>query len=161
MNPCPRIRKAVKWGGAAITLTLLVVWIASGWMNTSCALPRHGRVVLRDGRVSFYKPDPKVVWGGDVVSVTGRGVLIREQESDNFKWWVSSDTDSFGLRVAMPLWLPAAAWMFVTLAAWRPEIVARRRARAGRCRGCNYDRTGLAAETVCPECGVCATDPMP
>ncbi len=155
-----RIREGVKWGGAAIALMLLVVWIASGWMNASCALPGHGRVALRNGRLSFYKPDPKVVWDGDVASVTGRVVRIRGQESDNFEWWVSSDTDSLGTWVALPLWLPAGAWMLLTLAAWRPEIVARRRARAGRCLACNYDRAGLAAGVVCPECGGSATDPM-
>ena len=29
----------------------------------------------------------------------------------------------------------------------------RRRSRAGKCPECNYDRTGLAAGAVCPECG--------
>ncbi len=36
--------------------------------------------------------------------------------------------------------------------AWRSS----RRRRRGRCANCNYDRTGLAAGVVCPECGVAA-----
>ena len=31
MKPHPRIRKTIKWGGAVVTVLLVVVWIASGW----------------------------------------------------------------------------------------------------------------------------------
>ena len=32
MKPHPRIRKTIKWGGAAATVLLVVVWIGSGWV---------------------------------------------------------------------------------------------------------------------------------
>jgi hypothetical protein len=41
---------------------------------------------------------------------------------------------------------PAAFW-------WGRDLRAWRRVRAGRCRGCGYDRRGLAEKAVCPECG--------
>ena len=34
---------------------------------------------------------------------------------------------------------------------------AQRRARAGCCTGCGYERRGLAADAVCPECGTVPT----
>ena len=40
---------------------------------------------------------------------------------------------------------------FVVLAG--PDLRRRWRARAGRCEGCGYDRSGLLARSPCPECG--------
>ena len=31
MKPHPKIRKTIKWGGAVVTVLLVVVWIGSGW----------------------------------------------------------------------------------------------------------------------------------
>ena len=36
MKPHPRIRKTIKWGGAAVTVLLVVVWIGSGWGSAMC-----------------------------------------------------------------------------------------------------------------------------
>ena len=44
MKSHPRIRKAIKWGGAAVTVLLVVVWIGSAWC---CAQARHILVALR------------------------------------------------------------------------------------------------------------------
>jgi hypothetical protein len=43
--------------------------------------------------------------------------------------------------------VPTAIW----LGLWK--LPHWRRQRAGRCVSCGYDRAGLAAEVVCPECG--------
>jgi rubrerythrin len=42
--------------------------------------------------------------------------------------------------------------MGMAAAAWYLEILARR-ARLNLCPKCKYDRTGIAAGAVCPECG--------
>ena len=39
MKPHARIRKTVKWGGAAMTVLLVVVWIGSGFMVVEWARP--------------------------------------------------------------------------------------------------------------------------
>ena len=51
------------------------------------------------------------------------------------------------------LWPIALCALGVTAFARYLDTLARRRARIGFCPKCNYDRTGLAAGAVCPECG--------
>ena len=49
---------------------------------------------------------------------------------------------------------PARALALTDLGTGEPaEALSRRRARLNLCRKCNYDRTGLALDAVCPECG--------
>lgn len=50
MKPHPRIRKAVKWGGAAVTVLLVVVWIGSGWWEVRCDSRKY-RASLSGGTV--------------------------------------------------------------------------------------------------------------
>lgn len=52
--------------------------------------------------------------------------------------------------VRLPLWLPAAVVTAATAWFWWRD---RRFARPGLCPTCGYDRTGLAPDAVCPECG--------
>jgi len=44
----------------------------------------------------------------------------------------------------------------ITAVAWRLDTLARRRADRTHCPRCRYDRSGLAAGAVCPECGTAA-----
>lgn len=59
------------------------------------------------------------------------------------------------LRYQIPLWPLAAGSFLATAIAWRLDTLAHRRARGGvnLCPKCTYDRTGLAADAKCPECG--------
>ncbi len=59
----------------------------------------------------------------------------------------------------LPIWdgllLNTLLYGFLTFAlhsSWR-ACVSRRRRRAWQCPKCGYDRRGLAADAVCPECG--------
>lgn len=56
-------------------------------------------------------------------------------------------------EVTLPLWIPTAVACGASLLCRRQDALARRRAGAGRCVKCHYDRSGLAAGAVCPECG--------
>jgi len=53
----------------------------------------------------------------------------------------------------VPLWFPLILAILPTAFAWRLDTLARRRARVGLCAHCHYDRRGLVAGVVCPECG--------
>jgi hypothetical protein len=49
------------------------------------------------------------------------------------------------------MWLVATASLVVTVRAWHLDAHARRLACLGRCLKCQYDRTGLAPNAVCPD----------
>ena len=74
-------------------------------------------------------------------------------DSSKLKWWFVTKDSAVGLRIAMPLWIPAAVSLLLTALAFRLDTLARRRVLAHLCPNCHYDRTGLAASAVCPECG--------
>jgi hypothetical protein len=76
-------------------------------------------------------------------------------------WWLYFGGPGDTLRVGIPLWLPLAPTLLATAAAWRLDALARRRACAGLCPKCGYDRAGLAASAVCPECGSLPAEPAP
>ncbi len=65
----------------------------------------------------------------------------------------SSITSRTEWTVAIPLWMPLAAFGLLGAATWSLHIAGARRRRAGMC-ACGYDRQGLAMDVACPECGV-------
>jgi hypothetical protein len=150
MKPHPRIRKTIKWGGAVVTLLLVVVWIGSGYWRIvycrggSCSV-RHGCVIvdtLEAGESPYWPP--------------GWWVDRMDQSMD---WWFHGTARQWcggpGF-VVVPLWTFVALAALATGAAWRRDAIARRRARLNLCPTCSYDRAGLAKGAVCPECGSAA-----
>ncbi len=153
MQRCSRAKNVVKWAGAATALLLCAMWIASAWWYPSWMVPRRAQVLLRAGRLHVMWFDARAVWEGNTISRTGPGLTVRDPDSARFRWWCALSTDSFGTLVSVPLWVPAAAALLTAGAARTPEMVARRRARNGRCPKCNYSRAGLVSDALCPECG--------
>ncbi|HMN42893.1 MAG TPA: hypothetical protein PKE29_18785 [Phycisphaerales bacterium] len=162
MKPRPRIRKTIKWGGAAVTVLLVVVWVGSGWWYATGVSSKGwivsiglGRVALVDGRtIAGSSAAPRLGWSLDSIGHfemqwLPTGSLVARPPAMAF--------------VSMPLWAgvlclgAAAAW------AWRLDTLARRRAggRLNLCPKCNYDRAGIGAGAVCPECGAAPTAPLP
>jgi hypothetical protein len=154
MRPHPRIRKTVKWGGAAVTFLLLVAWIGSEFRLVELYQPRcRWYVILLKGALSFEfyvstHPDATERWCSwqvprlHVIEQSGRGAW----------WWSSSLRDEFRI-VYVPLWMPVGACVIGAFPAWLLDARAKRRLRKGLCPRCNYDRAGIAEEAVCPECG--------
>lgn len=68
-------------------------------------------------------------------------------------WLPEWKTEPSSVAVLIPFWAPACLTLSASLTAWRLDVAAWRRIRAGTCARCGYDRTGLAAGTACPECG--------
>ena len=149
VKPHPRIRKTVKWGGAVVSVLLVVVWIGSGWYNATWVSPHdlqayvsRGQLVLIIGRVTNdrftqnifeLRSDPGALyWGGR---------------------WRKFPTYTL---VYLPVWPLAVAAAVAALAAWRLDRIAWLKSRPHLCPKCTYDRTGLAAGSVCPECGAAA-----
>jgi hypothetical protein len=181
MKPHPRIRKTIKWGGAAVTLLLVVVWVGSGWIR--CSLGSCGRFW------SFVQPGRLVLgwWGRPAYRETTDAELVDDPareaiRSSNlalsrecsrldgalaeilvdkarpphglFRWFDGAHCASRGIAV-VPLWLAPALIMLPTLFAWRLDSLAHR-ASLNLCPKCHYDRAGLAAGAKCPECGSAA-----
>ena len=150
MKPHPRIRKTIKWGGAAVTVLLVVVWIGSGWWSVGWTSGRYGSVSVGGGQVI-------AMWCDTSSLKSDIGWRFRERASapyvSRFRYCLSFGSAPGLWFAQIPLWCVAPIPLCATAAAWRLDTLARRRARLNLCPKCNYDRTGLAVGAVCPECG--------
>jgi hypothetical protein len=145
MKPHPRLRKTIKWGGAAVTVLLVVVWIGSGWVGGGWMSKRGAGLAVMPGRlvVSLQSFPFENEFGG------WRSRIPREP----MEWWFEGGRGNFGWNVWVPIWLPAIMLGLASAAAWRRDHLVRRRARLNLCPKCNYDRAGIAGDAKCPECG--------
>jgi hypothetical protein len=151
MRPHPRIRKTIKWGGAAVTLLLVVVWMVSGWWSAAWASDGGRGVAVATGYVVFFHTPP----------IPHRNFyLVPIPSNAPYRWaWLpilKANTQKWQLY--LPLWPAILLATPITFAAWRLDGLARRQARArlNLCPKCGYDRAGLvggAAGAKCPECG--------
>jgi hypothetical protein len=145
MKPCPRIRTTIKWGSTTLTVLLVVLWIASAWLEIG--LHRIGTIIeARAGHL---------LWGnvGWVWARPSPGGWICGRAPAGFSLGLTSADDRPFHGAAPPLWLPVLACTLFTIAAWRHDAKARRRDRSHLCPECAYDRAGLAPDANCPECG--------
>ncbi len=67
--------------------------------------------------------------------------------------WYYADLARYGLHVRLPLWTVIVPVAGATTIAWRHDVRMTRRKREGICPKCSYNRHGLPAQAVCPECG--------
>ena len=146
MNTRLRIWKCLKWGGAAITLLLAIMWIGSGWWMWVWTFP-SGRIVnvihgsVRVGGLGKPLKSPTLALRREVIAPSF------------FPWGIRGGGDwRASWTVYIPMWMPVSLALFITVVGWRRELRARRALRM-QCPKCGYDRTGLAATAVCPECG--------
>jgi hypothetical protein len=166
MKPHPRIRKMIKWGGAAVTVLLVVVWIGSAWVGLTLLF---GATAVR---VESCRLETGHVGGPDLADSSGVHLQWRMMGyATGIRWLKDHETvdwafrwDDFGppgqeLRALyIPLWALVALALFATVLAWRLDTLARRRARLNLCPKCNYDRAGIAVGARCPECGAAPMD---
>ncbi len=146
MRPHPKLRKAAKWAGLALTLLFLLAWTGAmvswtSWQGTSGAwcIAFHGCIKFGDqGYVSPF-------------ASTGFAFGFRFPEP--LIWWPSWLRFFNGWQACLPLWIPCALALACTITAWRLDTLAAPRTRTPACRACKYPLTGLASATRCPECG--------
>ncbi len=149
VKPHPRIRKTVKWGGAVVSVLLVVVWIGSGWMTVSWH--PSWRFYLTDGALTVFTVDADI---NDGDNRPGWHYFQRTLFKFPHTWLPARYPGAH--VVVLPLWIPLVCALGTTAIAWRLDTLARRRANKHLCMKCSYDRTGLAAGAVCPECGAAA-----
>ena len=157
MKPHPRIRKTIKWGGAAVTVLLVVVWVGSGWCDCTIARSDDVYVSVSHGRleVQYWRWFDRMMASDEVVF--GEPPRRFRQEPFGMRWWFSWQNQlPQYCYLQLPLWFPAAVAAGGCAASWRLDALARRRAKGGLnlCPKCGYDRTGLVSKDAkCPECG--------
>ena len=145
MKPHPRIRKTIKWGGAVVTVLLVVVWIGSGWLRLSWTSWKH-LGGLSAGLVTIVFLDKQLPWG--------IGLERRSLGPSVGRFQFANDVISRpGVLVAFPQWWLIPGPAIASMVAWRLDTLARRGDHAGRCPRCGYDRAGLPLLAGCPECG--------
>ena len=148
MRPHPRIRKTIKWGGAAVTVLLLVVWVVSYRWSPMLHDGGSNVAMIVDGTLTVGTDMPGFPAGFEVIDVS----FVAPNHLSWFgKWGWSSDR--WGRSIQVPIWTPLVFIVGGTLVAWRLDTLARRHERAHLCPKCNYDRTGLAHDAKCSECG--------
>ena len=154
MKPHPRIRKTIKWGGAALTVLLVVVWVGSGWNSTGWISPTGHAIYAEEGVVGvgyspwFYGKLMNAGW----YRIPHRFRLVW--------WWTPVPTTSGDWFIGLATWPLVAVSLATTALAFRLDSLARRRAYMNLCKNCHYNRTGLASDAVCPECGTPASSPQ-
>jgi hypothetical protein len=153
MKAHPRIRKTIKWGGVVVTALLVVVWIGSGWWVVGWNDGWERAIRIEAGCVD--------VWGRQNYpeGKPGHGVWCY-RHSFQLRWTAGRIDDGFvgsgwGRRFGwrIPLWIAVGVFGGLTYLAWYFDRRAQGRDRMRRCPKCNYDRAGIAAGAVCPECG--------
>jgi hypothetical protein len=153
MRPHPRIRKAVKWGGATAVLLLTGAWAASGWWLVYWSVP--GRFSLGVGWGTIWAELGRAVPGESGLSILSM-YGVSTADPPLLEWWPRLSYyylyDTTCTCVSIPLWIPLLPLLAATAAAWRLDAIARRRGRRGRCPACGYHLAGLSP-APCPECG--------
>ncbi len=61
MKPHPRIRKTIKWGGAVVTVVLVVVWVLSQWWQMGWTTPHGWGMTVSRGALVVSDTDQP--WG--------------------------------------------------------------------------------------------------
>ncbi len=151
-----RNRKAAKWGGAVVTVLLIVAWLGSGWRFVVIGLmtPSFWVTLEADNgsiNCSFASWDVGLTISELSCGAAGHdweGLRSLLGEWDIYRTWGPN-----ARGVLFPIWSPMLIVLACTCLAWRADVRAMRRARVGLCAACGYDLAGTAADAVCPECG--------
>jgi hypothetical protein len=145
MKPRPRIRKFFKWGGLVVSALLASVFV---WNSLNRHVAVSTPVIqfsVSRGRVMFFSPQgPHAAQPYALYFLAGA--------EPGFAWRYYEGTIGTTRYISIPLWPFVALSLATTAAAWRMDIIARRKSRLGKCPACGYDRTGLASNAPCPEC---------
>jgi hypothetical protein len=146
-----RLRSTIKWGGAVLTVLLLVVWVGSAryeacadyWPACTLHVCGGNAAVMWDNP---WTPVPVI-----------RDSFIREHVLP-FQWWFSLRrmnqvrSTSITTAISVPLWFLAILTAMPSFLIWRHD----RKRDPNACSKCGYSRTGLPADRACPECGCAA-----
>jgi hypothetical protein len=153
VNPHPRIRKTVKWGGAAASAVYLAGWALSVFWPFGGTWDQRHYVGAHCGAYYVMIVEPGGPPAFDVFWIdTSRGVGL-----DRLCWWFGTEPGNLFRHYLVPAWSLVALAAVATAIGWHADARADRARRDNLCSKCQYDLSGLAPGAVCPECGAAAT----
>ena len=134
-----------------MTVVLLVAWVGSAWVYVRWSLVNASKtsgcaVTLESGCLSTAEIT------APVFSMSGASWGVRSSY-EHFRWGFQLQQGATHRVLTIPLWCPFLIALSSTTIAWRPDLLAARRAWKGYCVKCAYDRAGLPPDAPCPECG--------
>lgn len=144
MQPHPKMRRAVKRVGTIVCIAIVAAWGLSVFYHARIGLGWGWETSLSHGQVGIGYWDTYHRWRAP------RGLVVTRSRPD-LRWQFEFHDPPLVARFWIPAWFVFAPVLTVTVAAWWLDTRARRRTNV--CDKCGYDRTGLTAESRCPECG--------
>lgn len=151
----------IKWLGPVVTAGLALVWWLSGRYWATHIGPGDWTASVAVGLAGVtYEPGLIAMTEQATGVPVPRGLRIIRKSHD-MAWWFRVTWEPGRKTVSVPLWCPLVIATGLSAAAWHRDLAARRRARAGSCPACGYQRAGLPARAPCPECGGGGLDAPP
>ena len=168
---------------AALAITWIgSVWTRTSWgtAHKDRLVVQHGQCTLRGGEIAGVTEVREMVtdgWSGYRADAERDLRLKRTLDQYRFRLNVQRTTPDVAVGFAwtrippptpfltrgggyrspwlltIPLWVAVAPATVLAAFMWRFDRRATRRALGNVCTRCGYDRRGLAAAAVCPECG--------
>lgn len=148
-------RKPARWVRfTRVGLVVLAILLLAMWAFT---FPFYGFLTPGDGhsiRIEHGRIEWWYRWDGVKVNEDW-GIAVNSEPQKLFLDFHKYPGSMF---LKLPIWMLLAPVVAVAAAMF---VVPRFRKRPGECRRCGYDRRGLPAGAVCPECGQAEAEPMP
>jgi hypothetical protein len=148
----------IQRASAITAVAVFVLWVASVWWDVLW-LPSRGYLVgLKSGSLIGIGLQPSS-WFYDATGFEVRGPGFgTPKDPFPLQWWPVRRRTPAESGVYVPLWVFEIPTLALAAALWRRTSTATRRVKAGQCAACGYDRSGLAPEHPCPECGAATPD---
>lgn len=185
----------MKWGGAVVSVLLVVMWVGSAWWLFSWGYGTWNYMEVSQGRVTLRSSIHVKNYHANAANTATQQIAISKQHEADLRAQGRAETDpeiqlartlidqseatlsmsrpfwefrrsvpgfslwwDWAIRrddwcIQTPLWNVVVAALTLTIVAWRPLALVLYRTRIGHCPHCNYNRHGIPAQAVCPECG--------
>jgi hypothetical protein len=158
ISSIPRRWRRWKWVLTVLAAVLLIAIVASGWVQFTPIV--RSRTIGADEQFTAFGVSRGCAYYFRAIPLEG----IRQRTPRLITWisphvaewdWLPKERGAGATNfyfATIPLWIPALPIGLLAGWGWRRDSIAQRPAK-NRCLFCNYSRSGLTLDTLCPECG--------